>query len=374
MTLVSALVLMWTHRFEKLPGMMVWSLTDLRAGVPEVAGVEWTGTADHPVLRLKVDAQTPRVALRLVIPGVPALDMLQLRYVMTASGLTPGKEKWETGRMMIEWHPDRNADEVEQDPVGGAKLDEKSGNVELIATPEKGPARPALRIEHLGLAGKFEIQDLEITAVRERRFWKIGRWFLACGWLGWFVAAIRPGSITGRWRVLAAAGIWLVMAIQFVVPGPWKMERPLVAAFELGEKVDRGPSGEAPPLMSSSPSPQISSGAVASSGKIPVRGGLALRVKQLAAQARPLLHVLLLMAPVFASTLLVGGRPTLFMAILLSLSIEGAQVAFGYGFDWLDMLDLLTDAAGIALGLWVAKRFPWNCESLRRFQMKSARR
>ena len=53
-------------------------------------------------------------------------------------------------------------------------------------------------------------------------------------------------------------------------------------------------------------------------------------------------------------------RPTLLVAVLLSLAIEGAQAAFGYGFDWVDVIDLATDAAGIALGLWLCRRFPWG--------------
>lgn len=259
--------------------------------------------------------------------------------------------------MMIEWHSERMAGEVEQDLVGSIQFDEDSGHVTLVATPYNGPARPALRLEHLGLAGKFEVMDLEITAVRERELWKTGRWFLACGWLGWFIAFIRPCSAASRWRVLAASGVWLLMGIQFVVPGPWKIERPLITVFELGESVDGQPSKQAPPLVSSGSNEAISSGAVSSSGKIPVRGGLALRIKLLAAEARPLLHVLLLMGPVFVSALLAGRKPAFLLAIMLSFAIEGAQVAFGYGFDWLDVLDLLTDAGGIVLGLWLAKRF-----------------
>lgn len=361
LALVAALVLLWTHRYEQVPGLPVWRLADLRTGVPKVPGVEWTGKADDPGLRLIVDKPTPRVALRLSIPGVPALDMLQLRYRMAAKGLTPGKEKWEAGRMMIEWHLEQVAGEVEQDPVGGAKLEEEFGHVTLIAASENGPARPALRIEHLGLAGQLELEDLEVTAVRERQLWKTGRWFLACGWLIWLVACMGPNPGVARWRVLAAAGIWLAMGIQFVVPGPWKIARPLAERFELGERAHEPPSGQAPPSMESLPSLEISSGAVPSSGKLPVRGGLALRIKLLASQIRPLLHVLLLMAPVFASALLVGRKPTLVLAVLLSLAIEGVQAAFGYGFDWLDVMDLLTDAVGIALGLWLAKRFSRIC-------------
>jgi glycopeptide antibiotics resistance protein len=38
-------------------------------------------------------------------------------------------------------------------------------------------------------------------------------------------------------------------------------------------------------------------------------------------------------------------------AISLALAIEGGQVAFGYGFDWIDIFDLAFDAAGIVLGI-----------------------
>lgn len=351
--LLAALVFLWNHRFERIPGLPVWSMADFRAGLPEVPGTGWAGTADDPVLRLKVDSQTPQVALRLAVPGVPAIEMLHLRYRMVASGLAPGEEKWEVGRMMVEWHPEKVPGEVEQDLVGNIKLNEKSGNVILISVPENGPARPAaLRLEHLGSAGILEIADLELTAVRERELWKTGRWFLACGWFVWFAACMVPCAGTARWRVLAAAGIWLLMGIHFVVPGPWKIQKPLVTAFELGGL----PSSQAPPLVASKPDLPLSNGAVAPSGKITPRGGLPLRIKMLLAYARPLLHILLLIGPVLASALLVGRKSTLFMAIPLSLAIEGAQAAFGYGFDWIDIIDLITDGAGIAMGLWLAGR------------------
>lgn len=356
MGLVLMLALLWTHRFERVPGLPVWSMADLRRDLPEPPGVEWTGTTEHPAARLKVDAQKPSVALRLAIPGAPALEMLQLRYRMVANGLIPGKEEWAFGRMTIEWHPQRGVGKVEQDPAGGIKLDEDSGNVMLIAVPENGPARPALRLEHLGIAGGFEVMDLELTAVRERAIWKTGRWFLVCGWLAWLVCFIGPGPGIARWRVLAAAAVWLLMAIHFVVPGPWKIQRPLICAFQLGEVADGQPSGQAPPLVAAQPDPAISSGAVPATGKLPASGGLALRIKVIAAQARPLLHILLLMGPVFVSFLLVGHKPTLVLAVLVSLAIEGAQTAFGYGFDWIDLTDLATDAIGILLGLWLAKR------------------
>jgi hypothetical protein len=107
------------------------------------------------------------------------------------------------------------------------------------------------------------------------------------------------------------------------------------------------------------PSPQ--SGDVAASGKVLPQQAFFLQVKLLFAKARIFLHVLLLFGPTFVSAWLVGRRPTLWLAILCPITIELAQIGFGYQFDWLDLLDLATDAIGIAAGLcladWLKTRF-----------------
>jgi glycopeptide antibiotics resistance protein len=41
--------------------------------------------------------------------------------------------------------------------------------------------------------------------------------------------------------------------------------------------------------------------------------------------------------------------------VLLSIAIESAQIAFGYGFDRVDVADLLHDALGIAAAMILAK-------------------
>jgi hypothetical protein len=360
MALVSILAFLWNHRFERVPGLPVWRLADLRADLPGIPGCGWTGKGDDPMLMLRVDQQTPQVALRLAIPENPALEMLHLRYRMTAHGLLRGPEKWHTGRLMIEWHAPDGSAAPEMDLVGGIDLDRDSGPVVLIATPEKGPAVPALRLEHLGQSGEWELSDLEIIAVRERALWRICSWFLALCWLGWFFACVRSWPGVTWLRALGAASIWLFMGVHFAVPGPWKIQRPLAGDFRLGEIAIAPAMGEAPPLKAIGSPSMMHSGETSAHGNILPRGGLALRIRMLLAWARPLLHSLLFFAPVLASAWLVGRGPTLLLAVLLALAIEAAQMAYGYGFDWIDMLDLLTDAAGIALGLWLAGRFPWS--------------
>ena len=82
-----------------------------------------------------------------------------------------------------------------------------------------------------------------------------------------------------------------------------------------------------------------------------------LRIKARIAQARPLLHALLLFAPTLAMAGLVGRKPALCLAAILSVCIELAQFGFGYGFDWGDIGDLANDTAGIFAALWIHRKF-----------------
>ncbi|MFZ9935703.1 MAG: hypothetical protein ACO3JG_01450 [Luteolibacter sp.] len=351
--LVAALVALWAFRFEPTPAARTWTLADLRSSAVPVEGAQWTGTAEFPELRLWVDDAHPRVALRLALPEAAAVEMLHLRCRLSAKGLTEGAEKWQTGRIMIEWHPTDGA-EAELDPVGGIVDDQSSSSGPMVAVSAVGPAIPALRLEHLGRAGEFTLSGLEIIPVRERALWKTGRWLLAAGFLGWFYALIRAGSRITRPRALSAALVWLLMGIHFVVPGPWKLQRPLlVAEFHLG-KADRVKNPpQAPPSVAAGRALPYS-GKVPPGGYLLPQGSLALKVKLLVSQVRFLLHILLLLAPTLVSAWLIGRRRTLSFAVLCAVSIELAQMAFGFRFDWSDAIDLFTDAAGIAAGLWLA--------------------
>ncbi len=353
--LVAALCAMWAFRFQRSPDLPTWRLADLQAVAPPIPGVEWPGSPDQPSLRLKVDTANPRMAARLVIPGIPAVEMLHLRFRMSASGLIPGKEEWEDGRAMIEWHEPGEGAGRENDPVGSVRHDERIGLADFVAYPLRAPAVPTLLLEHLGRSGGFELSDLEITVVSERGIWKTGRWFLMCAWLVWGVACVRSWPGIPWRRAILASAIWVFMAIQFVVPGPWKIQRSMVPAFRLGVESagNPAPHSESPATAMAKPSPTLGSGPLQALGKLPDRGSLVLRVKQNLKQARPLLHALLLFAPTLVLACLVGRKPALSLMVTLALAIELAQVAFGYGFGWDDVFDLATDASGIALAMWV---------------------
>ena len=358
LALLAVLCALWAYRYERSPGFPIWRLADLRAVTPPMPGVEWTGAPDEPKLCLRVGPDQPLVAVRFAIPGMPPVGMLHLRFRMSARGLTPGGEKWEDGRFMVEWHAPDGGACWENDPVGSIRYDQCNDLDAFVIQALRAPAVPALRLEHLGRSGEFELADLEITVVEERAVWKIGKWLLAIGWLAWGTACVRSWLGTGLWRALGASVIWLLMGIYFVIPGPWKIQRPIYPSFQLGEKrVGRSPPHQAPMASETPKNPLvIASGSVPALGKIPVQGSIALRLKYFLARARPLLHVLLLFAPSLAIACLVGRRPAFFIGVTLALAIELAQVAFGYGFDWVDVLDLASDAIGIALAMWVYRK------------------
>lgn len=357
-TLLAALALLWTYRYEHQPGSPVWLLADLRQDMHELSGLAWSGTQESPTLHLKRAVGSPPLALRLAIPDAPAVEALHLRFRLKAHGLTQGAEKWETGRLMIEWHQTDGQGSFEKDPVASIKNNEAGGLMTIVAVPAKGPAVPAIRLEHLGLSGDFEMSELEIIAVQERELWKLGRWLLALAWLAWLTACIMSWPGVRIWQAFAAAVICLVMLIQFVIPGPWKIQHPLMEQdFRLGEKImDVPPNAQAPPLVEAPLKPPLFSGMIAPSGNVLVQGGLALKLRILLKPLRPLMHVVLLAVPTFAFALLVGRRRAVLLAVPLALAVECAQAAFGYGFDWGDTADLFFDGLGIWLALWLHRR------------------
>lgn len=356
LTLVAAIYLLWQHRFERSPGFSTLRLADLRAKHEQLPGVEWSGPESQPRLRLRVDPIHPvPVVIRLDLPGMQAIDLLHLRLQIFATNLTPGKQVWDDGRCIIEWHSPTGGAAWENNPIGSARHNDLGDVAEWVSRPDQPPAIPALRVENLGTGGDLVISVFEATAVRETWIWKIGRWWVMAAWLVWVVAWI--GKKVNFIRSLLAASIWLVMGLYFVIPGPWKLYHALGPSFPIGTEVASPPRIVSPDTISSSLAP------LASVGEIPDQGDFTLRLKHYATKARPLLHIILLWAPTLLIACLVGSKSARSLAVILSLAIEAAQVSFGYGFDWGDVFDLACDATGIALALLVyrhLKRFtPW---------------
>lgn len=359
--LMALLALCWNHRFEYANGSHAVSLADLRASHVGglAAGVEWRGDADQVSLRLGVATSAQKIVQRFLIPKIGMVQFLQVRVRLRGDGLVPGEEIWEDGRAMLEWYqPGVDAWKVEA--LGSVRYDQSEHGDEFVAKATKGGAVPVLRLEHLGIAGTFELQELELREVNETAWWRYGRWAFAVAWLAWGCAAIRSWKKVSLSRALGASAIFVIMGVIAVVPGQWKIQRPLGHAFEIKEN----PQGVSPRVdtfdandlkIASVSSLQNSTDVIHQQplGKIPVQGGILLKAKHYLPALRPVLHMLLIMAPTLAMAWLVGWRPALSLAMILSAAIEIAQTAFGYGFDRTDVIDLVCDALGIAVAVGV---------------------
>ena len=352
--LVAAVYFLWQFRFERAEGISRVNLEDLQEISKPAEGVEWLSSNTGPEIRLRVTSGGLPPVARFELPGIQAVDFLHLKFRVGASKLGPGVESWQDGRCIIEWHAPDDRNTWENDLFCSVRHDQEAATAEIVVRPDHPPSIPALRLENLGHMGDLKVSLFEATVVQERWIWKIGKWLLAGGWLAWAFIWIRKQSNAGITRPLIAAGFWLLFGLHFVVPGPWASYRSFGSSFQLGggmreiKKSEPAPStdgGTATTAPASGYQPPVSV------GKIPERGSLALRIKIYAQKARPFLHLALLFGPAFVIACLVGRRSALSLSIIAAIAIEVAQASFGFGFDRLDIIDLVCDAIGIALAL-----------------------
>ena len=364
--LVGLIYPLWQHRFEVADESRISRLSDWfdAESSEKVAGVSWHGSADRPVLRLEVDEPDRKPVHRMGVPNCGEVKFLHLRLRLRGDGIVPGKQIWEDGRLMIEWHrPGDDGPKVEA--IASIRGDAMRGE-NFVVSATKGSAVPVLRLENLGVSGAFELQELELRELRETAWWRYGRWLLAAAWIAWSAALVRSIQKTSLPRAIGAATIFVTMGALAVVPGPWKIQRPFGDAFVIKEAAPTADASMQPDANGGDPSEPAKLAAKASTtpafagpeqalGKIPVQGGLLLKAKHYLAPLRPLLHALLIMMPTLAMIWLAGWRPALVLAVMLSAAIELAQIAFGYGFDRVDVTDLAYDALGIAAAMLTAK-------------------
>lgn len=355
--MVGALYLLWQYRFERSPKSFTIRLADLKTSAALGPGVHWSGPDDAPGLRLQVNPAPSGQVARFELPIAAPIDFLHLKVRISSRQLIPGKEYWEDGRGLIEWHQANGKakqGEWENDGFGSARWNEEGKINEFVMRPDRPPALPVLRLENLGLSGEFELSVFEASVVRERWVWKIGRWVLVLSWIAWAIAWIRPRNSKQKIRATVAGLAWILAGIYFAVPGPWKIQRSFGSSFELG-----GPArfmqegGKMAATNLTAPEKNVPSGndSLQSVGEIPHKGDLVLRLKYHAKPFRTLLHGLLLFGPTFLIACLVGRRSAVSLAMILAIAIEIAQCAFGYGFDLTDLVDLACDAIGIALAI-----------------------
>ena len=235
LALIAGLFFVRSYRFVRSLDEPAFELADLRRLDPALPiGAEWTGDADKPSLRLPASADSPSRSLKVALPVQRPVEALYVRVGMSAEGLVTGKHEWDSGRLLIQWMSVGHHDPEETDPVGSVEDDEKIEGLSMVVRPASGLAHPVLRIENLGSEGDLVISALEIIPVRQGGFWEWGRWGLCLCWFGWALAFLSGDPRIKRWRISAAAAIWIAMGITFAFPGPWQQLMPFVVPYELG--------------------------------------------------------------------------------------------------------------------------------------------
>lgn len=366
LALIGITCLLWAFRFERVEGLPSWTFAEIRSQAPEIPGLEWRETSAGLALNVRMGANHPKVGAKLSIPGMVPASFLHMRFRLSASALMAGGQPWEDGRLMVDWQSADDPTRVETDPVGTIRDDIEGDFQDIVVGSDHPPALPSLRVEHLGRSGEFTIADLKIEVIRERQVWRIGRWVLCIAWWIWGLVFIRCWPRIGVWRAALAGGIWVLMGAQFVIPGPWKIQRPIYPKFQLGAESPARHEVSGKPAQQRGADPVPVSGALQPLGEMPVQGSLVLKLKYTIQRARPLLHMLMLFAPMCLLSALVGRFPAFWLCAATAILIEVAQLGFGYGFGWDDIGDLTSDFAGIALGggtttrlaVWWRERFP----------------
>lgn len=349
LVLLMATFCLWQFRFARNPDYPTLTLGDLKPSATLCPGATWTGTATQPELLLRSTESAKGVVQRISLPHLPPTRWLHLRFHLHAAQLKPGPQPWCDGRLILEWHTGANS--LNFDPLGSVREDRDTGEVSLVARPNHGAATPTLRLENLAASGDFHILTFEATVVEERALWKYGKWLLLLAWAAWFSAATGLATSPRRLRPLAAAIVWLLMAVTFSFPGPWKTQRPLTAPFQIGPELrqiaDPHPATNPAPAATPTPPPPTSA------GRIPPQGSALVLLKDFIHQHCPSLksfyHIPLLFAPTLLSLLLISRRRSLLLGGFTAVAIEAAQLAFGYSLDWMDALDVTCDALGILL-------------------------
>lgn len=371
LVLVAGLPVLRAFRFERVPGAATTTLADLEA-MPLVLprGAKWSETADQPVLNLTASKPGGPRSYRITLPGREPVEALHVRIDATASNLLLGKNTWDDGRVLVEWRSPDDSVSREVDPICSKRGNEEVEGLSVVMRPNIRPSLPVLRIENLGKAGDLAVTRLELTPVRERAAWRSGRWGLLAAWCAWLYAVLSWSTSAAPWKKVLTTLVWTGMCLVFVFPGPWKTLHSLGIGYQLGAEVEAPPKPDLNAVPASIPSAtagKSSPSAPASTPPVPapksagaqpldqiqIADGWILKAKRMFVNIRPLLHAFLLMVPTFLFAWLVGIRAACILGAGTAAAIELAQVAFGFGADVQDIGDLLSDAAGIALAIWL---------------------
>lgn len=266
-------------------------------------------------------------------------DGLHLRFILEAEMVEAGTEAWQDGRMHLEWRRDGNL--LNRVFLASVKGTESFAEPSTLITEIPDNATARLHLENLGLAGRIRLAQFEAFPTKNV---DSARFILSLTGLGWFIWAAFVAGSPRKPRSWIAALVWVIGIWFLAVPGPWPMRSPLLGNFAMGV-----------PDQVRTISPEEFEDAPTQPGIIE-SPNLLIRWKIRLQPLRPLLHGALFFVPtVGLLACCLSTSRALILATLLAISVEWAQWAFGYGFALEDVVDLATNAAGIAAA-WLVFR------------------
>ncbi len=324
----------WNSRFEAVPG------------APMVS-VEASDKARLCVERLPGER---RIARSIDLPLGSDIEILHVQFSYRALHIVEGVEKWENGRMILDWY-DQNQRLVAHDVIMNMKgHDENPRQVEMMVPTKQSNLIPKLRIEHLAASGTMEINDLMFLPVRLRHGFGVFAFGLVILW-GYFLYDFVSRLSEVSWHRRAIASVLLLgMAWFLVIPGPWVHLRPLAGGFSLGAKPEEKRSA----VFSMEQNKTADD--LEPLGEMPVQGSWLFQVKVMLSFLRPVLHILLFAGPAFLLAVCCGTRCAWWASVAMVVMVEAAQAAFWLSVDWFDVLDLVVDCMGITAALWIYRK------------------
>jgi len=323
----------------------------LKAALPVLPdGAFWDECMNGPTLRIAAGSAERKVAISFRLAVSDAVEALHVGMVMSAKDLLLGEKEWDDGRVLIRWVSEGENGPIEIDPVASVRGSQRKDGISLVTAPSFGAGYPVVVIENLATSGEMTISALELTPVRHRPSWRWMRWVLGACWFSWLFACLSGFSKIPLPRRAAAAALWVVMGALFAFPGPWERLSPMIIPYDLGEQAEtRNGAVGVKPATPETKTPQGIAGQGAL-GKIPEQGGWIIQIRSHLKRQRLLLHTGFVVGVTVLFSYLVGSRRAAWLAGGLVLAMEGAQIGFGYGFDFEDFMDLIGGVVGITIG------------------------
>ena len=362
----------WNCRFEQVPTAKPVTLASQDSRFQTIRGEDRVRWLREPP-RLQIDAREPNQYPTVEIdPGdTPGASHFWVRMTSSGEELEAGDLPWQRARLVVNYRDDRGELLPKTPGVSVGVGTFSSQTICKVVKIDPSEGRLYFTIQNLALDGTFTVEELEIRAVRNRSWFPMVGLTLGFSWFLWILTVIRRwlGTVAGTRGHFVAATTFFAAGSFLVFPGPWHPLVPLGPLFMLPAAPLTVPDAVAAPTTPQSPAQHTGepsttmkpSASPQPRWQVPVHSppgtSVIERVFQFKEHFRPLLHLAAFAALTFIfSALLDPGKGWLPVSAL-GLASEAMQVAFGFGFDWLDVFDLLLDAAGIAFGLWLHHRW-----------------